>query len=215
MVWDPLCVAKRLKVNSKFQSQMNTPSGENTNGEGRKRARAGVKEKISLTCHLLMARFGTQLSWPPDTISPTQLLRYFWHPVPITITEIICSCFDSFSNVNKVLFFKQGPFVLFNAIRLRLRFQEIPFWHTLAFPTVAVWKLFFPSCLRGIIVPSPFPTCPAKWASAHAPTPPRFLLRKETLFSLAFPCPPSSFTFFRFSGKHVFPPADCYHYFVF
>ena len=93
-----------------------------------------------------MARFGTQLSWPPDTISPTQLLRYFWHPVPITITEIICSCFDSFSNINKVLFFKQGPFVLFNAIRLRLRFQEIPFWHTLAFPTVAVWKLFFPSC---------------------------------------------------------------------
>lgn len=52
MVWDPLCVAKRLKVNSKFQSQLNTLSGENTNGEGRKRARAGVKEKISLTCHL-------------------------------------------------------------------------------------------------------------------------------------------------------------------
>ena len=76
---------------------------------------------------------------------------------------------------------------MFHAIRLRLRFQEIPFWHTLTFPTMAVWKLFFPSCLRGIIVPSPFPTCPAKWASSHAPAPPHFLLRKGTLFSLASP----------------------------
>lgn len=74
---------------------------------------------------------------------------------------------------------------MFNAIRLRLRFQEIPFWHTLAFPTVAVWKLFFPSCLRGIIVPSPF-QLPGKLGVSPSPSAfPRILLKKGSLLFFA------------------------------
>ena len=50
MVWGPLCVAKFNSSSVQSLSlQLNTLSGENTNGEGDKRAGAGAKEKSSLT----------------------------------------------------------------------------------------------------------------------------------------------------------------------
>ena len=47
------------------------------------------------------------------------------------------------------------------------------------------------------------------------PRPTPFPAQEKNPLLSCFPCPPSSFTYLGFSGKHIFPPADCYHYFVF